>query len=86
MTNPTTWGGRRAVALTAACLEEHGTICWLCGQPGATTADHILPRSLGGTNELDNLRPAHHRCNSARGNRPPKRKQTSIPTSRQWLP
>jgi 5-methylcytosine-specific restriction protein A len=32
-----------------------------CTQP-ATTADHVLPVSAGGSNDLDNLRPmcAHH--------------------------
>ena len=41
--------------------------CWRCGKPGATTADHIIPRALGGSDELSNLRPAHARCNSAAG-------------------
>ena len=78
------WGGRRAVELTAACLAEWGDACWLCGQPGADTADHVVPRSRGGGNELDNLRPAHRRCNSARGNRPARRPAAPIPTSRDW--
>lgn len=42
--------------------------CFNCGSE-ATTADHVLPRSLGGTNELSNLRPACAPCNFARGNR-----------------
>ena len=33
--------------------------------------DHITPRSLGGTDELDNLRLTHWGCNQARGNRTP---------------
>jgi hypothetical protein len=40
---------------------EHGTVCWLCGHPGADTVDHILPTAHGGTDELSNLRPAHGR-------------------------
>lgn len=64
------WGGRRAQQLTTLCLDTWGTVCHLCGQPGADTADHLLPRSHGGDDSLDNLRPAHHRCNSSRGNRP----------------
>lgn len=61
------WGGRYAANLTAAVLAAHGRICHLCGQTGATTADHVIPRSKGGTDAMDNLRPAHHGCNSARG-------------------
>jgi 5-methylcytosine-specific restriction endonuclease McrA len=30
--------------------------------------DHRVPRSKGGGWELGNLLPAHHGCNSARGN------------------
>lgn len=41
--------------------------CWICGQLGADTVDHVVPLSRGGTNSLDNLRPAHRKCNSARG-------------------
>lgn len=33
----------------------------------ATTADHITPRSQGGTHALDNLQGACHHCNSAKG-------------------
>lgn len=46
-----------------------GPACAICGTAPATTADHIVPVSRGGTNELTNLRPACHPCNSARGNR-----------------
>lgn len=41
--------------------------CWICGQLGADTVDHVVPLSQGGTNSLDNLRPAHRECNSRRG-------------------
>lgn len=34
----------------------------------AFSADHIIPKSLGGSDERSNLRPAHYGCNSARGN------------------
>lgn len=64
------WGGAEAQALTALTLATYGTVCHLCGRPGATTADHVLPRSRGGENVLANLRPAHGRCNSSRGNMP----------------
>lgn len=61
------WGGRLAARLTALTLAVKGDRCHLCGLRGATTADHVLPRSLGGLDDLDNLEPAHQACNSARG-------------------
>lgn len=42
-------------------------ICWLCGESGADTADHVIPRSRGGSNAVENLRPAHLGCNLAAG-------------------
>lgn len=51
--------------------------CWICGQPIDTTlpphhplsftADHLHPISQGGNNH-GKLLPAHHSCNSRRGN------------------
>lgn len=56
-------------------VDTHGLVCWLCKQSIASfvdvTLDHVLPVSLGGQYELGNLRPAHSRCNSDRGNDPP---------------
>ncbi|WP_425271168.1 HNH endonuclease [Micromonospora arborensis] len=43
--------------------------CTLCRRRPATTADHIVPLSKGGTNQLSNLRPACGPCNYGRGNR-----------------
>ncbi|MCQ4120416.1 HNH endonuclease [Rhodococcus tibetensis] len=63
----TSWSGREAQTLTRLTLETYGTVCHLCGGPGATTADHVIPRKHGGLNVLANLRPAHRSCNSARG-------------------
>lgn len=60
------WSGRRATELTAEVLAVKGRTCHLCGQPGADTADHLVPRVAGGPNTLDNLAPAHQACNSAR--------------------
>lgn len=62
------WGGRKAQQLTKLCIARYGNTCHLCGRPGATTADHLIPRSHGGTDDLENLRPAHARCNYARKN------------------
>lgn len=61
-----TWGGRYAQRWTAATLAHWGRTCHLCRQDGADSADHLIPRSKGGQDNLTNLRPAHHGCNSAR--------------------
>jgi len=45
-------------------LLRGGPECWLCGQPGADSIDHVIPLSSGGSNEPGNLRPAHQACNS----------------------
>jgi 5-methylcytosine-specific restriction protein A len=62
------WRGRRVDQLRVAVLQID-PVCWLCGGVGADSIDHVVPRSLGGTDELDNLRPAHRACNARRGNR-----------------
>jgi 5-methylcytosine-specific restriction endonuclease McrA len=45
------------------------TVCWLCGLPGADSVDHIIPLSVAPelAHDLNNLRPAHRRCNSKKG-------------------
>ncbi|WP_372494921.1 HNH endonuclease [Micromonospora salmantinae] len=52
-----------------ATILEGSPLCVLCNRRIATTADHIIPLSRGGTNQIHNLRPACPRCNSGRGNR-----------------
>ena len=64
------WGGRIVARTFAMVADEYGTICHLCGRPGADTSDHLIPRSRGGDNSLGNLRPAHKGCNSRRGASP----------------
>lgn len=71
----------RATVLNAS------TVCWICGKPGATTVDHIIPVSrMAPTDprltDPANLRPAHGPCNSRRGNRT--RIKPKPPTSRNW--
>jgi 5-methylcytosine-specific restriction endonuclease McrA len=53
----------------ARVLARDGGICWLCGGPGATTVDHVIPRARGGGDDEDNLRAAHLDCNMRRGAR-----------------
>jgi 5-methylcytosine-specific restriction endonuclease McrA len=57
-----------------AWILAHSDVCWLCGHPGALTADHVVPPKLWplGTSQrtIDgraNLRPAH----GTMGNRGP---------------
>lgn len=47
---------------------DHG-ICHLCGQPGADTADHLVPAAHGGDETMANLKAAHVKCNTIRGAR-----------------
>lgn len=57
-------------------IKAHGKRCHLCGkavdvstanQPKSATMDHVVPLALGGWHDLNNLRPAHHLCNSLKG-------------------
>lgn len=54
---------------TQRVLGRDGGICWLCGRPGATSVDHVVPRSKGGGHADANLRAAHITCNSRKGAR-----------------
>lgn len=53
--------------LSKQVLDEYGRICWICQGDGADTVDHLIPKSKGGTDDWDNLRPAHRSCNGRRG-------------------
>jgi 5-methylcytosine-specific restriction endonuclease McrA len=64
------WGGPKAQRYVRLTLAEYGTTCWLCGLPGANSADHIIPISQGGAvYDLANLGPSHRSCNYSRGAR-----------------
>jgi len=56
----------------AAVFAAFGSTCHLCGRPGADTVDHIVPTSHDPARrwDVDNGRPAHRSCNSARGDSP----------------
>ena len=59
---------------TAKQVVANATHCHLCGLPftdptDPPVADHLVPRSLGGSDDIGNLRPAHRSCNGRRGNR-----------------
>lgn len=54
-------------------MRRDGGVCWICGGLGADSADHVVPKSKGGTDHPSNLRAAHHnvepRCNRYRSDR-----------------
>jgi 5-methylcytosine-specific restriction endonuclease McrA len=61
------WAGNEAV-IRRRIIERDEGICYLCGRMGATTVDHVIPQSRGGTSEDHNLRAAHRSCNAMKGN------------------
>jgi 5-methylcytosine-specific restriction endonuclease McrA len=64
-----------------AVYERDNGTCWLCLSPveqhhhpnadQAPSLDHVVPRSRGGSHDIDNLRLAHRICNSIRQDNPP---------------
>lgn len=50
-------------------IERDEGICYLCGLPGADSADHVTPRVRGGDSSDDNLRATHLQCNLRKGAR-----------------
>ena len=56
-----------------AVLERDNWICHECGKPGADTADHVIPQSQGGSDDMSNLAAVHDRipphCHRAKTNR-----------------
>lgn len=69
--------GREIAKLRALVIDTYGLECSICHElidatlrapdPRSFTIDHVLPRKYGGSNNLENLRPAHLGCNSKRG-------------------
>jgi hypothetical protein len=55
----------------AGVLRRDRGRCAYCGLAGATTMDHVLPRSRGGRTDWLNAVAAHQRCNAAKGARTP---------------
>lgn len=78
------WSGRYAQTVRTLVLELKGDTCHLCGGHGATTADHLRPRSRGGTDALENLAPAHGFCNTGRGAAPLRPPTLPTETSARW--
>ena len=43
---------------------RHGNKCAICGQEKPLTKDHVIPLSLGGTDDVGNIQPLCRSCNS----------------------
>lgn len=64
----------RAHSLRQKAWEKCGGICYLCGlpmfpnaesgSPLVFTLEHIIPKSKGGTNDMENLSGSHQFCNN----------------------
>nr|WP_221884778.1 HNH endonuclease [Actinobaculum suis] len=74
------WGGGTKIRkLTELVIAHYGLECSVCHEmidlryrspsPKSFSIDHVLPRALGGSDDIANLRPAHRGCNSAKGKR-----------------
>lgn len=52
-------------------IARHGMVCHICREPIKSQADlhidHIVPRSRGGSDSIENLAPAHDGCNLRKG-------------------
>ena len=75
--NPVPKRGWIAESLRRQIYERDGWTCQLCGGPldvvahpnsdWAPSLDHIVPKSAGGPDSVDNLRASHRWCNTVRG-------------------
>ena len=54
--------------LSAAVLRRDNYVCRYCGER-ATTADHVVPKTKGGTDAMNNLVAACRECNSGKRDR-----------------
>ncbi|MBA3654566.1 MAG: HNH endonuclease [Actinobacteria bacterium] len=60
---------RRSISrlLRAFVLERDGDRCRACGAVESLEVDHVLPRALGGTNDVENLQALCGPCNRKKG-------------------
>lgn len=61
---------KRFTAAEMEAFDRHGWFCHYCGIKRPLTADHIIPRIYGGSDEASNLVPACRTCNTSRGKKP----------------
>jgi 5-methylcytosine-specific restriction endonuclease McrA len=59
------------LAAIAAIVMRDGDCCYICRQGqdphDPWEVEHVKPKAMGGSNELDNLALAHRSCNRAKG-------------------
>jgi 5-methylcytosine-specific restriction endonuclease McrA len=77
------WGGRPSRRLLAYVLRRDGYRCAWCGGT-ATTADHVVPRALGGSDDPANLVAACDLDNKSKGIRSRPTRTVTTPPSRPW--
>jgi len=78
------WASSYATRLTRLVLQRDGAVCHYCGAP-ATTADHLVARSLGGSDEPANLVACCTHCNYSKGaGTRPATVRRPAPPSREW--
>lgn len=51
--------GSRVWRRTREEILSESDVCWLCGHLGSDSIDHVVPVALGGTDDIENLMPAH---------------------------
>ncbi|MFV0375485.1 HNH endonuclease [Microbacterium sp.] len=74
-------GSRRAPVTRRGVLRRDANRCAYCGT-GATTIDHVLPRSRGGAETWENLVACCLRCNNVKGDRTPQEMGWEL----RWVP
>jgi 5-methylcytosine-specific restriction endonuclease McrA len=88
MSSNSNYGGSRATKLFDWVYANHEPVCFLGGEfipEGERTVEHVIPRSLGGTDAFENLRPACKSHNASRGNRPLEEWRATNTNEVEWL-
>ncbi|MGX1750497.1 HNH endonuclease [Glutamicibacter protophormiae] len=77
------YSGRKVQRLRQLVWETYPPFCCYCSTAltwNTYTVEHLLPRSKGGSDAIENLRPSCGRCNYSRGNRTVVRKRNENAT------
>lgn len=56
----------------------YGYVCLCCGEQRKLTADHVIPLSRGGTNDIDNIQPLCRSCNTKKGTKTVDYRKTTV--------